>query len=66
MKTYCNGWLEGHAVRDFEELKDLFICEQIKRRVPHETKDHFIDKWAKLKSTDGVITLVEECLSARE
>jgi hypothetical protein len=59
-KTYCDGWLEGHGVRGVEELKDLIICEQIKRRVPREIKDNFIDKRANLRSTDEVTTLVEE------
>ncbi|GFX52871.1 retrovirus-related Pol polyprotein from transposon opus [Trichonephila clavipes] len=34
-------------VRDFKSLKDLIITDQLKRRVPGEIREHFVDEWAK-------------------
>ncbi|GBM84574.1 hypothetical protein AVEN_33847-1 [Araneus ventricosus] len=33
---------------------DLIIADQIKRKVPEEVKDHFIDDWCKLNSPDDL------------
>lgn len=45
LRSYLDGWLEGVEVKDFEALKNLLIADQIKRCVPGEIKDHFIDVW---------------------
>ncbi|GFU57520.1 retrovirus-related Pol polyprotein from transposon opus [Trichonephila clavipes] len=34
-------------VRDFKSLKDLIITDQLKKRVPGEIREHFVDEWAK-------------------
>ncbi|GFV95690.1 retrovirus-related Pol polyprotein from transposon opus [Trichonephila clavipes] len=34
-------------VRDFKSLKDLIISDQLKKRVPGEIREHFVDEWAK-------------------
>ncbi|GFX22439.1 hypothetical protein TNCV_3600711 [Trichonephila clavipes] len=34
-------------VRDFKSLKDLIITDQLKKRVPGEIREHFVDEWAR-------------------
>ncbi|GBN58781.1 hypothetical protein AVEN_213916-1 [Araneus ventricosus] len=46
LRNYLEGWLDGVKVNDFETLKNLMITDQVKRRVPPEVKDHFLDEWA--------------------
>ncbi|GBO07419.1 hypothetical protein AVEN_240845-1 [Araneus ventricosus] len=48
LRNYLDGWLDGLEVRDFENLKNLMISDQIKRRVAGEVKEHFLDEWGKL------------------
>ncbi|GBM57553.1 hypothetical protein AVEN_97662-1 [Araneus ventricosus] len=44
LQNYFDGWIEGLNVRDFKRLKELMIADQLKRRVPNEVKDHFLDE----------------------
>ncbi|XP_035232613.1 bone morphogenetic protein 7-like [Stegodyphus dumicola] len=37
-------------VQDFESLKELMLTEQIKRRVPLEIKEHYLDNWEEFKT----------------
>jgi len=39
-------WLEELDVHDFDKLRQLIIADQIKKKVPPETKEHFIDIWS--------------------
>ncbi|GBM32424.1 hypothetical protein AVEN_239813-1 [Araneus ventricosus] len=48
LRNYLDGWLDGLEVRDFENLKNLMISDQIKRRVAGEVKEHFLDEWGKV------------------
>ncbi|GFU40142.1 CCHC-type domain-containing protein [Trichonephila clavipes] len=45
--SYFEEWLDGMEVRDFKSLKDLIITDQLKKRVPGEIREHFVDEWAK-------------------
>ncbi|GFW46293.1 retrovirus-related Pol polyprotein from transposon opus [Trichonephila clavipes] len=45
--SYFEKWLDGMEVRDFKSLKDLIITDQLKKRVPGEIREHFVDEWAK-------------------
>ncbi|GFW35849.1 retrovirus-related Pol polyprotein from transposon opus [Trichonephila clavipes] len=45
--SYFEEWLDGMKVRDFKSLKDLIITDQLKKRVPGEIREHFVDEWAK-------------------
>ncbi|GBN02872.1 hypothetical protein AVEN_153228-1 [Araneus ventricosus] len=42
------NYFEGLNVRDFKGLKELMIADQLKRRVPNEVKDNFLDEWGEL------------------
>ncbi|GFU83479.1 retrovirus-related Pol polyprotein from transposon opus [Trichonephila clavipes] len=45
--SYFEEWLDGMEVRDFKSLKDLIITDQLKKRVPGEIREHFVDEWAR-------------------
>ncbi|GFT54267.1 CCHC-type domain-containing protein [Trichonephila clavipes] len=45
--SYFEEWLDGMEVRDFKSLKDLIITDQLKKRVPAEIREHFVDEWTK-------------------
>ncbi|GFW86586.1 CCHC-type domain-containing protein [Trichonephila clavipes] len=45
--SYFEEWLGGLGVNDFEGLKNLMITDQLKRRVPGDVREQFIDDWVK-------------------
>ncbi|GFT64064.1 retrovirus-related Pol polyprotein from transposon opus [Trichonephila clavipes] len=45
--SYFEEWLDGMEVRDFKSLKDLMVTDQLKKRVPGEIREHFVDEWTK-------------------
>ncbi|GBN48968.1 hypothetical protein AVEN_107652-1 [Araneus ventricosus] len=44
LRTYFQEWIKGLDVENFDQLCDLIITDEIKRRVPTEVKEHFIDE----------------------
>ncbi|GBM57954.1 Retrovirus-related Pol polyprotein from transposon 17.6 [Araneus ventricosus] len=49
VKNYFHEWIRGVNVKTFEELSNLIITEQIKKKVSAEIYDHFLDEWSQLK-----------------
>ncbi|GFX38851.1 hypothetical protein TNCV_1890151 [Trichonephila clavipes] len=45
LQTYFDGWLKESKVTTLEELKDLIVADQIKKKIPQDYKDHFLDQW---------------------
>ncbi|GFW38007.1 retrovirus-related Pol polyprotein from transposon 297 [Trichonephila clavipes] len=45
LQTYFDGWLKESKVTTLEELKDLNVANQIKKKTPQDYKDHFLDQW---------------------
>ncbi|GFW59129.1 retrovirus-related Pol polyprotein from transposon 17.6 [Trichonephila clavipes] len=45
LQTYFDGWLKESQVTTLEELKDLIVADQIKKKTPQDYKDHFLDQW---------------------
>ncbi|GFS74555.1 retrovirus-related Pol polyprotein from transposon 297 [Trichonephila clavipes] len=45
LQTYFDGWQKESKVTTFEELKDLIVAGQIKKKTPQDYKDHFLDQW---------------------
>ncbi|GBM32421.1 hypothetical protein AVEN_239810-1 [Araneus ventricosus] len=66
LRNYFEEWLKGLEVKTFAELSDLIVTEQIKRRVPWEVKEHFIDEWADIKSPEVLAKRMDECLKPLE
>ncbi|XP_055951586.1 uncharacterized protein LOC129987653 [Argiope bruennichi] len=46
LEHFLDGWLSGSGVTDFTGLKKLLITDQIKKRVPSQIRDHFLDVWS--------------------
>ncbi|GFW69263.1 hypothetical protein TNCV_2366411 [Trichonephila clavipes] len=44
LQTYFDGWLKESKVTTLEELKDLIVADQIKKKTPQDYKDHFLDQ----------------------
>ncbi|GBL83939.1 hypothetical protein AVEN_54915-1 [Araneus ventricosus] len=65
LRNYLDGWLDGLEVRDFENLKNLMISDQIKRRVAGEVKEHFLDEWGKLVDPLVLAGKIDEYESVR-
>ncbi|GFX33307.1 uncharacterized protein TNCV_811691 [Trichonephila clavipes] len=45
LQTYFDGWLKDSKVTTLEELKNLIVADQIKKKAPQDYKDHFLDQW---------------------
>ncbi|GFW11475.1 hypothetical protein TNCV_3809941 [Trichonephila clavipes] len=45
LQTYFDGWLKESKVTTLEELKNLIVADQIKKKAPQDYKDHFLDQW---------------------
>ncbi|GFS90570.1 CCHC-type domain-containing protein [Trichonephila clavipes] len=45
--SYFEEWLGGLGVKDFEGLKNLMITYQLKRRVPGDVREQFVNNWVK-------------------
>ncbi|GFX09336.1 retrovirus-related Pol polyprotein from transposon 17.6 [Trichonephila clavipes] len=45
LQTYFDGWLKESKVTTLEELKDLIVVDQIKKKTPQDYKDHFLNQW---------------------
>ncbi|GFW76746.1 uncharacterized protein TNCV_4944631 [Trichonephila clavipes] len=44
VQTFFNGWIEGLDVKTFDELRDLMIGAQMKKRAPVEFKERHLDE----------------------
>ncbi|GBL83642.1 hypothetical protein AVEN_201946-1 [Araneus ventricosus] len=49
VKNYFHEWIRKVNVKSFEELSNLIITEQIKKKVSAEIYNHFLDEWSQLK-----------------
>ncbi|GFS75434.1 uncharacterized protein TNCV_2968031 [Trichonephila clavipes] len=70
LQIYFDGWLKESKVTTLEELKNLIVADQIKKKAPQDYKDHFLDQWCnwnnplqlvdKLDSYEEVMAAVAE------
>ena len=63
--NYFQGWIEGLEVNDFEGLRNLMITDQMKRKVPQEIREHFIDEWSTILTPSELANKVDEFESCR-
>ncbi|GFX56783.1 retrovirus-related Pol polyprotein from transposon 297 [Trichonephila clavipes] len=61
--TYFDRWLKESKVTTIEELKDLIVADQIKKKAPQDYKDHFLDQWC---SWNSPLQLVDKLDSYEE
>lgn len=63
--NYFNEWITEVQIQTLDQMKNLVVTEQIKRQVPYEIKEHFIDEWAKLNNPYELATKLDEYESVR-
>ncbi|GFX22529.1 CCHC-type domain-containing protein [Trichonephila clavipes] len=57
--NYLDEWLIGLEINTFQDLKDLTVVDQLKKRANASMKDHFLDNWANLKSATQIAELFD-------
>ncbi|GFW69883.1 retrovirus-related Pol polyprotein from transposon 17.6 [Trichonephila clavipes] len=59
--NYLDEWLIGLyiEINTFQDLKDLMVVDQLKKRANTSMKDHFLDNWANLKSATQITELFD-------
>jgi len=65
VRNYFEQWIDGLKIETFEDLCDLMITEQIKRKVPAEIKEHFIDQWSQFKTPEEIVDKLEDYENVR-
>nr|XP_042903670.1 uncharacterized protein LOC122270429 [Parasteatoda tepidariorum] len=60
LSNYFDGWITGLKVDTFEKLKDLIITDQMKKRVPQEFKEYYLDEWSNITSPVELAGKLEE------
>lgn len=66
LRSYFEHWLEGVKVSDFEGLKELMIIEQVKKRVPMDVVEHYVDTWDEIKSAKTLVEKLDHYESVRK
>ncbi|GFV94094.1 CCHC-type domain-containing protein [Trichonephila clavipes] len=64
--NYLDEWLIGLAINTFQDLKDLMVVDQLKKRANASMKDHFLDNWANLKSATQIAELFDNYEDVRK
>ncbi|GFX97377.1 CCHC-type domain-containing protein [Trichonephila clavipes] len=64
--NYLDEWLIGLEINTFQDLKDLMVVDQLKKRANASMKDHFLDNWANLKSTTQIAELFDNYEDVRK
>ncbi|GFU57228.1 retrovirus-related Pol polyprotein from transposon 297 [Trichonephila clavipes] len=64
--NYLDEWLIGLEVNTFQDLKDLMVVDQLKKRANASMKDHFLDNWANLKSATQIAELFDNYEDVRK
>ena len=58
--NYFEGWISGLKVSTFEQLRDLMIADQIKKRAPYDFKEFFLNEWPNIISPIELAEKIEE------
>ncbi|GBO03898.1 Retrovirus-related Pol polyprotein from transposon 17.6 [Araneus ventricosus] len=60
VRNYFHGWISGLDISIFDQLKELIIVDQIKRRVPPEVPEHYIDEWSQLNNVEKLTSKLDD------
>ncbi|GFY61186.1 CCHC-type domain-containing protein [Trichonephila inaurata madagascariensis] len=63
--SYFEEWLGDLCVNDFEGLENLMITDQLKRSVPGDVREQFVDNWVKLIVSSDLADKLDEYESVR-
>ncbi|XP_071041462.1 myb-like protein X [Parasteatoda tepidariorum] len=50
LNCYFSEWVSEAKITTFDDLKSLMVTEQMKRHVPNDMRDHFLEDWMELNS----------------
>ncbi|GBM96973.1 Retrovirus-related Pol polyprotein from transposon 17.6, partial [Araneus ventricosus] len=50
LQTYFDGWTLGLKVNTYDQLRELFIADQMKKKAPYDLREHFLDEWSTINS----------------
>ncbi|GFT67535.1 retrovirus-related Pol polyprotein from transposon 412 [Trichonephila clavipes] len=64
--NYLDEWLIGLEINTFQDLKDLMVVDQLKKRANASMKDNFLDNWANLKSATQIAELFDNYEDVRK
>ncbi|GFU75851.1 pro-Pol polyprotein [Trichonephila clavipes] len=64
--NYLDEWLIGLEINTFQDLKDLMVVDQLKKRANASMKDHFLDNWGNLKSATQIAELFDNYEDVRK
>ncbi|GFX65131.1 retrovirus-related Pol polyprotein from transposon 17.6 [Trichonephila clavipes] len=64
--NYLDEWLIGLEINTFQDLKDLMVVDQLKKRANASVKDHFLDNWANLNSATQIAELFDNYEDVRK
>ncbi|GFT73970.1 retrovirus-related Pol polyprotein from transposon 297 [Trichonephila clavipes] len=64
--NYLDEWLIGLEINTFQDLKDLMVVDQLKKRAKASMKDHFLDNWANLKLATQIAELFDNYEDVRK
>ncbi|GBL79856.1 Transposon Tf2-6 polyprotein [Araneus ventricosus] len=60
VRNYFHGWISGLDISTFDQLKELIIVDHIKRRVPPEVREHYIDEWSQLNNVEKLTSKLDD------
>ncbi|GBN63838.1 hypothetical protein AVEN_88583-1 [Araneus ventricosus] len=66
LKNYLEGWLNGLNIKSFEQLKDLMLVDEIKKRTSMDFKEHFMDEWTTIISPTEMVKKIEDFEDVRK
>ncbi|KAF8777108.1 hypothetical protein HNY73_014029 [Argiope bruennichi] len=49
--NYFHGWITSLEIKTFDDLIYLMVTDQLKRRVPPEVQEHFLNEWTHVASS---------------
>ncbi|GBL78504.1 hypothetical protein AVEN_65930-1 [Araneus ventricosus] len=50
LQTYFDGWTLGLKVNTYDQLRELIIADQMKKKAPYDLWEHFLDEWSTINS----------------
>lgn len=66
LSAFSDGFVKGEGALDYEQLRNLIISDQVKRRVPIEVREELLEAFSKTHVPREVVQNVEDCNALRE
>ena len=54
LTNYCQKWISGLKVETYDQLLDLIVTDQMKRKVPADIRAHFVDVWGEVSQSQDL------------